>query len=127
MRHSSPTERARELRRIVYSRGDESSHIADLKLRLKRFGYVVDDDCDCPTGHFCAHTELGVLLFQRFFGIEPSGVIDVETLKLMSRKRCACPDLPAELVRAQDLSSAGDPATDPFTISLNSQPWPRYD
>jgi hypothetical protein len=120
-------ETARELAQVVVSRGDRSGHVADLKFRLRRFGYVLEDRCRCPEDIFCEHMEIGVYLYQKFFRLPLSGRIDVRTLKHMSRKRCGCADVPAKVVRAQDLTSAGDPDTDPFTIALNSQPWPRYD
>lgn len=127
MADQRPSSRARMRARIVYSRGDRSPHLADLKLRLQRSGYVLPDMCLCPGDAFCEHIEIGVNLFQKFFRLPLSGRIDVQTLKLLSRKRCGRADIPPEVVRAQDLTSSGNPDTDPFTIALNSQPWPRYD
>ncbi|MBH0008368.1 M10 family metallopeptidase domain-containing protein [Salinibacterium sp. SWN1162] len=118
---------AREKSRVVYSRGDFNAHVGDLRLRLRRSGYILDEQCQCPEESYCEHVQKAVFLYQKFFRLPLSGRIDVQTLKLMSQIRCACPDVPAEVVRAEDLSSAGDPETDPFTIQFNSQPWPRYD
>lgn len=118
---------ARQKSRVIYSRGDVNAHIVDLRLRLRRSGYVLDDQCGCPDASYCEHLQIAVFLYQKFFRLPLSGRIDVQTLKLLSQTRCGCPDVPPDVVRAQDLTSAGDDTTDPFTIQFNSGPWPRYD
>ena len=122
-----PDEIERQMTRVIYSRGDCGDHVADLKLRLRKAGYVLKEMCSCPDDLFCEHMQIGVFLYQKFFRLPLSGRIDLRALKLMSRTRCACPDIPPEVVQAQNLTTAGDPDTDPFTIQFNSQPWPRYD
>lgn len=123
-------ERGRDLRalaRIVYSEGDRSPHIARLKGALSRYGYLPPQVCDCPPEAFCPHTRRATRLFQLYFRLPVTGRIDVQTLKLLSRKRCGCADIPLELAVAFILGSEGNESEDLFTFQINSQPWPRYD
>jgi hypothetical protein len=68
-----------------------------------------------------------VMLYQRFFKLPLNGIITAETLKHMSKKRCACPDIPADKTEPlNQLSDAGITGEDPFVLSFNGGPWPSY-
>lgn len=123
-------ERGRDLRalaRIVYSEGDRGRHVAQLKGRLSLYGYLPPQLCDCPPEVFCPHMRRATRLFQLYFRLPVTGWIDVRTLKLLSRKRCGCPDIPPQVAIEYILGSEGNESEDLFTFQVNSQPWPRYD
>ena len=93
-----PDEIERQKTRVIYSRGDCGDHVADLKLRLRKAGYVLKEMCSCLVDSFCEHMQIGVFLYQKFFRLPLSGRIDLQMLKHISRKRCACADIQPDVV-----------------------------
>ena len=114
------------LRKPVYWEGVQNSHVRNLKLRLRRFGYIHSKVCQCQEDLYCQHMRRAVRLYQVYFHLPVSGIIDVETLKYLTRKRCGFPDIPPEIAEAVNLSDEGISEEDPFVFKFNSEPWPNY-
>jgi hypothetical protein len=116
----------RQLARVVSSEGDRGKHVESLKAMLIRYGYIPTEICTCGQDDFCVHMRRGVWLYQTYFHIPATGRIDVQTLKLLTQKRCGVIDVPPETARAAALGDEGVNANDPFVFRFNTQPWPNY-
>src|SRR5919109_4483580 len=87
-------------------RGQKNALVPMAGQFLGRFGYL--EDHDCPPDLLCPHLSRAVLRFQAFYRLEETGVLNLETLKLMSRPRCGLPDLEPE-----EIGGAGVGGSDP--------------
>jgi len=71
-------------------RGAEGDEVRDLQTMLARFGYLRGA---YTPGVLCECTERALRRYQRFFHLEPDGVVGEQTRRALVRPRCGVPDL----------------------------------
>ncbi|XP_022133608.1 matrix metalloproteinase-9-like [Momordica charantia] len=83
---------------IIFSQnllGTRKSHniegIHDVKTYLKRYGYLTH--IGSQPGAFDDDLESALKTYQKFFNLNVTGILDKETLSLMSQPRCGVPDI----------------------------------
>ncbi|CAK9308930.1 unnamed protein product [Citrullus colocynthis] len=85
-----------------YKRGSRKGHniegIHSVKTYLQRYGYLSKkyntiDPNGANNNAFDDHLESSVKKYQKFFKLNESGILDVETLRQMSQPRCSVPDI----------------------------------
>jgi hypothetical protein len=81
---------------------------------LRRFGYLKPHRCKADL--LCPHVSLALRRFQAFYRLEETGTLTLETLKLMSKPRCAMPDLEPD-----EIGGPGIEDSDPFVFE--GTPW----
>jgi len=92
------------------SQGDRGDTVRRLQNYLQRFGYLRSEDRRDPyaayrsanapgfdPGVFDAGTRAGLVAFQRYHGIEQTGILDGPTAAFLSLPRCGVPDTPYSL------------------------------
>lgn len=91
--------------------GKAGQEVLDLQNYLRRFGYLrqydssllsiypLNSSCipDATPGMFDKGTLLALQTYQKFFCLEPTGVLDDLTIAQMSLPRCGVPDMPYQL------------------------------
>ncbi|XP_022133610.1 metalloendoproteinase 1-like [Momordica charantia] len=70
-------------------KGHNIQGIHHVKTYLKRYGYFTHTQSNA----FDDHLESALKTYQKFFNLNVSGILDNETLSLMSQPRCAVPDI----------------------------------
>ncbi|XP_073271462.1 metalloendoproteinase 1-like [Primulina huaijiensis] len=74
-------------------KGDHANGLIELKKFLSYLGYVnPDNSIHMNDDFFDDELESGVKEYQTFFKLKVTGVLDQETLNLMSKPRCGTPD-----------------------------------
>lgn len=102
----------------IAGRGATDRLVARAEGFLRRFGYLAEHECDAA--ELCPHTSEALADFQRFYHLEPTGTLTLETLKLMNTPRCALPDFePGDTHRPAALGGPGVEDSDPFVFSSN--------
>lgn len=81
---------------------------------LNRFGYLSRHKCSPDL--LCPHISVALRRFQAFYRLEETGMLTLETLKLMRRPRCGLPDL-----HPDDIGGPGIEDSDPFVFE--GTPW----
>jgi hypothetical protein len=74
----------------VTTQGEEAPGFGKVQDFLERFGYLRHEGFEAGT--LDRSTETALRRFQRFYGLEPTGVFDDATREAMMRPRCALPD-----------------------------------
>ncbi|XP_022133607.1 metalloendoproteinase 1-like [Momordica charantia] len=80
-----------------YLEGSRKGHniqgIHDVKLYLQRYGYMSANSVQPNDNAFDDALESGLKKYQQFFKLNVSGILERETLVLMSQPRCGCSDM----------------------------------
>lgn len=72
--------------------GNNIVGIQDVKLYLQRYGYLTNVESTNPNV-FDDLLEFAIKIFQKYHSLNVSGILDKETLTLMSQPRCEVPDI----------------------------------
>lgn len=84
--------------------GQSPPGLASVKLYLNTFGYLPKSNTTSFDDKFDATFESAVKLYQEFFNLNKTGVLDLATLKLMVKPRCGDPDILAKNTHANGRS-----------------------
>nr|GMC67266.1 metalloendoproteinase 3-MMP-like [Ipomoea batatas] len=77
-------------------KGDEVKGLYNLKKYLKRFGYIDNlpyNSTSPEANYFSDQLESAVKTYQANFNLNPTGVLDFDTVSLMMKPRCGVPDI----------------------------------
>ncbi|XP_019185238.1 PREDICTED: metalloendoproteinase 5-MMP-like [Ipomoea nil] len=77
-------------------KGDEVKGLYELKIYLKRFGYINNlpyNNTSPEANYFSDQLESAVRTFQANFNLNSTGVLDSNTVSLMMKPRCGVPDI----------------------------------
>jgi Matrixin/Putative peptidoglycan binding domain len=101
---------------VLVRRDERDPRMINSNAFLARFGYL--DDREAAPDLLDDQASRALRNFQTFYGLEPTGTLTLETLKLMRQPRCAVPDfLPDEL------GGPGIVDSDPFVFGGTT--WPQ--
>jgi hypothetical protein len=91
---------------IGLKKGDEGGEVIKLQNYLREFGYIQPDHASDlaeidlersiqrpQTGKFDDNTENALLLFQEFYKLPTTGILDEKTIQLIMLPRCGFPDI----------------------------------
>jgi len=78
-----------------FQSGDEGETIVNVRTFLDRLGYMSLAQMAAATDRaaFDADLEQAVIKYQRFHGLEPTGIVDEQTRRVMETPRCGVADL----------------------------------
>ncbi|KAK6922120.1 Peptidase M10, metallopeptidase [Dillenia turbinata] len=77
-----------------YHKGLRSRRVLQLRNYLQKFGYLKHQNSSLSNGEeFDEAVESAVKLYQQFYGLNITGYLDSDTVKLMIRPRCGVPDI----------------------------------